>query len=36
MNKELAKFISVNEKFSWQPSLPIPENLWNSQWPWHQ
>jgi len=34
MNTELEKFIYDNRKFSWQPVLPVPENLWQSSWPW--
>ena len=30
----LEKFISESEKNQWGPKLPIPENIWESNWPW--
>ncbi len=34
MNVELQNFIQQNRILEWKPSLDIPNNLWDSNWPW--
>lgn len=34
MNNDLIDFLKTNKKNNWKPSLPLPSNLWQSDWPW--
>jgi hypothetical protein len=34
MNKILQEFIEESTSKQWEPSWPVPNNLWGSDWPW--
>ena len=34
MNETIAKFIETSESNPWEPYLPLPEDIWDSDWPY--
>ena len=34
MNEIITKFIETSESNSWEPYLPLPEDIWDSDWPY--
>ena len=34
MNQILEKFISTSKSNEWEPTLPLPEDIWDSDWPY--
>ena len=36
INSELDSFIEENKKYQWSYPENIPDNLWETDWPWSQ
>ena len=34
MNEIITKFIETSESNPWEPYLPLPEDIWDSDWPY--